>query len=283
MAWTVEDVAIMLQSVAGFDPEDPSCADVPVPSYCDNLTGTLSGLVIGIPYRWIEEDVPASQELRNAFDTAIDVFRGLGAVVRSVKLPPLVQYEDTKKIMAVCELFATHGNSLRVTPELFGANFRFRVMGGGIIRAEDYIIAMQTRAKLARAIQTSLTEVDVLMTPTEEPARLLGDQTPDSLFTHCGYLTAFNVSGNPSLALCMGFARSGLPISLQIVGRLFDEGTVLRTGNIYEKATPWRNRRPALATQATTAGRRSPGRAPTAHHSTRQGRRYSSLATRHLK
>ena len=95
-------------------------------------------------------------------------------------------------------------------------------------------------------MQAALRDVDVIMLPTGEPAKELKPQPPESLFTKAGYMTAFNVGGNPALALCMGFAEDGMPFSLQIVGKLFDEATVLRAGDAYERATPWRGKRPAL-------------------------------------
>jgi aspartyl-tRNA(Asn)/glutamyl-tRNA(Gln) amidotransferase subunit A len=93
--------------------------------------------------------------------------------------------------------------------------------------------------------------VDVLMLPTSEPAGKLEPVPPSSLFTRSSFTTPFNVGGNPALSVCCGFADNGLPFSLQIAGRLFDDATVLRVGDAYEKATPWRKRRPVLAARET--------------------------------
>ncbi|RAI57793.1 amidase [Roseicella frigidaeris] len=246
LAWTVEDVAILLGITAGHDPRDPGSADRPVPDYRAALTGDVRGLRIGVPWRWIEEDLPASAPTRVALTAALDVFRGLGATVQPVSLPPLQEYEDCKKIIAVVELFSIHARQLRETPELFGASLRWRIIAGGLVRAETYVQAMRQRSLLARRMQAAFAEVDVLMLPTGEPARPLQPVPPETLFTKRSYTTAFNVGGNPALALCMGFDAAGLPFSLQIVGRLFDEATVLRAGDAYERATPWRQRRPAL-------------------------------------
>lgn len=246
LAWTVEDVAILLGIVAGHDPRDPGSADRPVPDYRAALTGDVRGLRIGVPWRWIEEELPASAPTRAALDAALDVFRGLGATVQPVSLPPLQDYEDCKKIIAVAELFSIHARQLRETPELFGASLRFRIIAGGLVRAETYVQAMRQRSTLARRMQAALAEVDVLMLPTGEPAKVLKPVPPETLFTRRSYTTAFNVGGNPALALCMGFDAEGMPFSLQIVGHLFDEATVLRAGDAYERATPWRQRRPAL-------------------------------------
>lgn len=246
LAWTVEDVAILMTIVAGFDPKDPACADVPVPDYTKALTGDVKGLVIGVPWDWLEKDHPPSAPTRAALDAALAVYKDLGATIRPVTLPPLQDYEDCKKIIAIAELFSIHAKQLRETPELFGASLRWRIIAGGLLRAESYVQAMRQRSVLAAAMQAALREVDVMMLPTGEPAKELKPQPPESLFTKRSYTTAFNVGGNPALALCMGFDADGMPFSLQIVGRLFDEATVLRAGDAYERATPWRAKRPAL-------------------------------------
>lgn len=251
LAWTVEDVAILLGTVAGPDPQDPGCAALPVPDYRAALTGAVEGLVIGVPRRWLEDEAPPTAETRAAFDAALAVFKALGAEIREVSLPPLKQYDETKKIIAMSELFAIHAADLRTRPELFGASLRHRIIAGGLIRAEDYVGATRFRTDLARAMQAAMATVDVIMLPTGEPAGRLEPVPPESLFTKTSYTTAFNVGGNPALSVCSGFNAAGLPFSLQIVGRLFDEATVLRAGDAYERATPWRERRPMLATRAT--------------------------------
>lgn len=246
LAWTAEDVAILLQVIAGHDREDPASADVPIPDYSAALTGDVKGLVIGVPTRWLEDEMPLSAPTRAAFEAALEVFRGLGASVHPVTLPPLQQFDDCKKTIAVAELFTIHGKDLRTRPEMFGASLRYRIIAGGLVRAEEYILAMRLRTDLARSLQSVLSTVDLLMLPTSEPAGKLEPVPPSSLFTRPSLTTPFNVGGNPALSVCSGFNEAGLPFSLQIVGRLFDDATVLRAGDAYEKATPWRDRRPVL-------------------------------------
>lgn len=246
LAWTTQDVAILLQLIAGHDPEDPASADVPIPDYTAALAGDVKGLVIGVPTRWLEDDMPVSAPTKAAFEAALEVFGGLGASVRPVTLPPLQQFDDCKKTIAVAELFTIHGKDLRTRPELFGASLRYRIIAGGLVRAEEYILAMRLRTDLARSLQAVLSTVDLLMLPTSEPAGKLEPVPPSTLFTRPSLTTPFNVGGNPALSVCSGFNAAGLPFSLQIVGRLFDEATVLRAGDAYEKATPWRDRRPVL-------------------------------------
>jgi aspartyl-tRNA(Asn)/glutamyl-tRNA(Gln) amidotransferase subunit A len=246
LAWTSEDVAILMQVIAGHDPEDPASADVPIPDYAAGLTGDVKGLAIGVPFDWLEMECPLTPATRAAFDAALEVFRGLGATVRPVTFPSLQQFDDTKKIIAVSELFTIHGKDLRTRPDLFGASLRYRIIAGGLVRAEEYIQAQRLRTDLARAMQKVMTTVDLVMLPTTEPAGKLEPVPPASLFTKLSFMTPFNVGGNPALSVCSGFNQQGLPFSLQIAGRLFDDATVLRAGDAYEKATPWRDKRPSL-------------------------------------
>ena len=156
-------------------------------------------------------------------------------------------FNDAKKIIAIAELYSIHEKDLKTRPELFGASLRYRIIAGSLVRAEDYVQAMRVRRDLASAMQQIFTTIDLMMLPTGEPAGKLEPVPHYALFNDPSYTTAFNVSGNPALSVCSGYAANGMPQSLQIVGRLFEDATVLRAGHAYEKATPWRNRRPALS------------------------------------
>jgi aspartyl-tRNA(Asn)/glutamyl-tRNA(Gln) amidotransferase subunit A len=245
LAWTSEDVAILLQIIAGHDPEDPASADVPIPDYRAALTGDVKRLVIGVPWDWFEQ-LPLSAATAKAFDDTLSVYKSLGAEIRPVALPPLKDFDNTKKVIAVSELFAIHAQDLRTRPELFGASLRYRIISGGLVRAEDYILAMRARTDLARAMQKVMATVDVVMLPTQEPAGKLQPEDPATLFTKTSFTTPFNVGGNPALSICNGYAENGLPFSLQIVGKLFDDAAVLKVGDAYERVTPWREKRLVL-------------------------------------
>jgi aspartyl-tRNA(Asn)/glutamyl-tRNA(Gln) amidotransferase subunit A len=247
MAWTSEDLAILLQVTAGHDPLDPGSVDIPVPDYRAALTGEVRGLVIGVPWAWIEKEYPISPANRQALDDALDVLRTLGATVRPVGLPPILDYNDSKRVIAMAELFAIHEPVLRTRPDLLGQILRYRILCGALIRAEDYIQAMRMRTELSHAMQSAFTQVDVMVLPCNEPAGLLQAPKPEALFDAPSYTAPFNSSGNPALSICNGFNADGMPFSLQIAGRLFDEATVLRVGDAYEKATHWRQRRPDIA------------------------------------
>jgi aspartyl-tRNA(Asn)/glutamyl-tRNA(Gln) amidotransferase subunit A len=245
LAWTSEDVAILLRIIAGHDRKDPASADVPIPDYRAALTGDVKGLVIGVPWGWFEQ-LPLSTATAKAFDDALGVYKSLGAEIRPVELPSLKDFDSAKKVIAVAELFTIHAHDLRTRPELFGASLRYRIIAGGLVRAEEYILAMRARTDLARAMQQVMATVDVIMLPTQEPAGKLQPEDPATLFTKTSFTTPFNVGGNPALSICNGYAENGLPFSLQIVGKLFDDATVLKAGDAYERVTPWRGKRPVL-------------------------------------
>jgi aspartyl-tRNA(Asn)/glutamyl-tRNA(Gln) amidotransferase subunit A len=253
LAWTSEDVAILLSIVAGHDPADPGSADVPAKDYTAGLDAGIAGLVVGVPWRWIEEEAPLTPETRTGFDAALAVFRDLGAKVRAVEPPPMQAFNDAKKVIAMAELYSIHEKDLKTRPELFGDSLRYRIIAGSLIRAEDYVQAMRVRRDLAVALQQVFATVDLMLLPTGEPAGKLEPVPHSSLFTGASYTTPFNVGGNPALSVCNGFAANGMPQSLQIAGRLFEDALVLRAGHAYESATPWRDRRPVLNSQPKVA------------------------------
>lgn len=231
---SVEDAAIVLQALAGHDSRDSTTASRPAPDYRAALSSSIRGLRIGIPYAWFEEEAPASAEVMRAFSDALETFSDLGAVLVPVSLPSLLAYEDVKRIIAVVDLFSIHAQTLRTRPDLLGQNLRCRIVAGGLVRGEDYVQAHRMRQMLADAMQGVLDDVSLLLLPTAEPAGPLEPAPASILFSNPGWTAAFNVSGNPALAVPCGFSRNALPLSLQIVGRLFDEATVLRAGHLFE-------------------------------------------------
>jgi aspartyl-tRNA(Asn)/glutamyl-tRNA(Gln) amidotransferase subunit A len=183
-----------------------------------------------------------------AFEESVSVLKRLGGVFREVDLPPLQAYCDAKKVIAMAELFSVHAADLRERPEILGGSLRYLIGCGGLITAEEYIQASRWRLELARAMQDVFQEIDLLVLPTmAEPSPRLLTMKRDSFFTgEKSYTTPFNVSGFPALSLCNGFSRAGMPLSLQLAGRPFEEALVLNVAHVYEEATPWRNHRPAL-------------------------------------
>jgi aspartyl-tRNA(Asn)/glutamyl-tRNA(Gln) amidotransferase subunit A len=248
LAWTVEDSAIALQAIAGHDPADPASATWPVPDYRLASAATdLKGVHLGVARSMFERDCVASDEMRAAFEASVDVVRGLGAIVTDIELPPLDLYNATAFLIARGEGFAIHEKALRSRPQDYGALARDRLTIGAYIRASDMVQAMRRRLILAEATNTAMNGIDAILLPTTpDPAPRLAELAPYFSNQRPTYMRPFNLTGQPALSVCNGFDSAGLPLSLQIVGRCFDEVTVLRIGCAYERATPWRERRPQL-------------------------------------
>jgi aspartyl-tRNA(Asn)/glutamyl-tRNA(Gln) amidotransferase subunit A len=244
MARTVEDCAYLLQAMAGHDPADPASSRAPVDDYLTPLTRDIRGVRIGVPRAYFFEGL--DPEIERAFEEALEAFRRLGAEVRDVQIPSLHATHSFLLIL-MAEAFAYHERDIRQHPELYGDVLRERILAGALVTASEYTQAQRIRAQICRETADVLRDVDVLATPTAlKPATpFTVAQDPELAFPKSN-MPPFNLTGLPTLALPCGFSSSGLPLSLQVSGRPFEEGTVLRVGHAYEQATPWHARRPPI-------------------------------------
>ena len=263
MTWTVEDCAIMLQVLAGHDPKDPASANREIPDYRAALTGDIKGLRIGILRHLYEEDLTVAPEVHAALEEAYAVFRSLGAKLDEVRIRPAADYYAVKITIAESEQYAIHEEELRTRPGEFGADFLGRALPAILYSSSDYVQAQRERRFMLAEMEPVYAKYDVLLTPTASgPAPRLDAWRTIRFWQHASLTTPFNVTGGPALAQCMGFTAAGLPLSLQIVGRPFDETTVLRAAYAYEKATAWRGRRPVLDPGASFSTALPPTPAP---------------------
>ena len=244
MARTVEDCAYLLQAMAGHDPADPTSSRAPVDDYLAPLGRDIRGVKIGVPRTYFFDDI--EPEVAQAFEEALTTLRGLGAEVRDVTIPSLHTTPSFFLIVAA-EAFAYHEHDIRAHPELYGDVLRERILTGALVTAAEYTQAQRLRAQLCSEMAEVLRDVDVLATPTTPtPATsFTRAQDPELAFPRSN-TAPFNCTGLPTLALPCGFTASGLPLSLQLAGRPFAEGMVLRVGQAYEQATPWHTRRPPV-------------------------------------
>jgi aspartyl-tRNA(Asn)/glutamyl-tRNA(Gln) amidotransferase subunit A len=248
---TVEDAAIMLGAIAGYDPEDFATVPVPVPDYCAALTGDIRGLRVGVPrslfYGLLDDEV------RAAVEAALGVLRGLGAEVRDVE--PGVTREQ---VMEAWELVNAEGQEYHreafanrrddFSPELQAILSQPLPDAIGLTRA--YRVSYEIKQAFRRALE----EVDVLVAPTtmrtasiigEEPV-MVGEVELTTGGAFASLTMPFNLGGLPVVSLPCGFDALGLPIGMQIAGKPFAEETVLRAAHAYEQATEWHRRRPEL-------------------------------------
>ena len=252
---TVEDCALALMLIAGSDARDPLTTRRAVPNYRAALTRDVRGLRVGV-IRELTHGAETDPEMRAAVTRAIDVLRDLGADAAEISLP-LVPRAGAA-FMAICdsEGAALHLQWLRSRPADYDEGTRRRLLAAGLLPAALVHKAQQARTLIRRQVLDALVKYDVLVAPTaHRPAPAIASFTAPitsraeaatRFFTRRSFTTPAALAGVPALAVPCGFSAAGLPLSLQIIGRRFDDATVLRVGHAYEQATDWHRRRPAI-------------------------------------
>lgn len=247
MTWTSRDAALMLQALAGYDAQDPGSAKVAIPDYAAAMTGDIRGLKIGLIEHFYDGDDHADATVKQAMRDAGAVLTELGARVERVQLSPLQDFHACNMIIMMGEAMAIHEPHLRATPEKYGEIFRDRMMLGSVLTAQDYVQATRLRRVLTAELQVQFETYDVLLTAGGwGPAPPIDQMMPLFVFERPLLTSPFNVTGSPVAAVCNGFSTEGLPVGMQIIGRPFDEATVLQVADAFETATPWRDRRPDI-------------------------------------
>src|SRR5205814_10623662 len=195
------------------------------PKYRGALGPDLRGLKIGVlRYHW-EEDIPASEDVRTAMDAALDVLRRLGAQLEECRVRPLGEYFDVKIIIAESEIFSVHQKNLVARPKDFGADFRSRAFPSVLFTANDYVQATREHRRMMVEMEPLFSRFDAFVTAGMGEAPRIADYRSVSFWQKPSLLTAWNVTGQPVLALPNGFGRQGLPLGMQIVGRPFGAST----------------------------------------------------------
>jgi aspartyl-tRNA(Asn)/glutamyl-tRNA(Gln) amidotransferase subunit A len=252
---TVEDCALVLGIIAGHDPSDPLTTRRPTPDYRAALTGDVRGLRVGV-IRELTLGDDTDAEMRDGVLAATKVLAGLGAAVEDVSLP-LVPRAGAA-FMAVCdsEGAGRHLQTLRARGADYDEGTRRRLLTAALLPAGLVHKAQQARAAIRAQIYDALTRYDVLVAPTSpRPAPTIASYTAPitskaqaitHFFTRRSFPTPASLAGVPAMAVPCGFSAAGLPLSLQIIGRRFEDATVLRVGHAYEQATEWHRRRPSM-------------------------------------
>jgi aspartyl-tRNA(Asn)/glutamyl-tRNA(Gln) amidotransferase subunit A len=243
MARSAHDCALLLQAMAGHDPADPASATAPVDDYTARIDAGVAGLRVGVPRRYFYDEL--EPEMAAAMETALDVFRSLGAAVRDVEIPS-IEAAPAGSVILFAEAFAYHEDTLRRTPELFGRSARLPISAGGLFTAGEYVQAQRIRERLRAELLAVLTEVDLLVTPVSPGPATTFEATYSAPRPRISRTMPFNLAGLPALALPCGFTEAGLPLGMQIAGAPFAEALVLRAGHAYQGATDWHTRRPPV-------------------------------------
>ena len=269
---SVGDAAAALSVIAGADRCDSTSANEPVPDFSAALTGDVAGVRVGVPRAFVSEGVDDS--VRRAFDEALETLRSAGATLVDIDLPHarhaipvyylvctaeassnLARYDGVKygyrsPVARDAPLKTMYS---RTRDEGFGAEVKRRIMLGTYVLSAGYydafyLKAQQVRTLLRRDYERAFEQVDVVAMPTSPiPPFRLGEKTDDPLQMYLAdiFTVSVNLAGLPGISVPCGFAGT-LPIGFQLIGRMFDESTILRVADVYERATPWAARTPAI-------------------------------------
>ena len=248
MTWTVEDTAIMLQAIAGYDPKDPTTADVPVSDYLAGLRDGVRGLTIGVPREYFYEEAPGVDvQVIQAAERALEALSELGAEIRDVEIPHIKYAQAANQVIMMSEAYSFHEANLKSRRQDYGDMVRNRFLLGGLLSASDYNQALRMRRVIKDEMADALHQADVLVTPTyASPAPKIEGYAGGTTLTQPSFTGPFNVSGLPAVSTPAGLSDEGLPMGLQVVGRPFDEATALRVAYAYEQTARFIDRRPPV-------------------------------------
>ncbi len=250
MARSAEDCAYLLTAMQGHDARDPASADRHPENFAANLDKPIRGVRVGVVRRWYEQDMTADPEQVSAFEAAVKEFEALGVEIVPVDVPPLGQFDAACRVILHAEAFAIHHADLKRRPMDYAKITRMRVLSGAAVTAEEYMRAQRFRRTLCLRMAEVFKSVDLLLTPVypgpapsiDVMAKFLEATVPPR-----GIAAPFNITGGPALAVPCGFSKAGLPLNIQVAGRAFEDGLVLRAAHAFQKATDWHTRQPALA------------------------------------
>jgi aspartyl-tRNA(Asn)/glutamyl-tRNA(Gln) amidotransferase subunit A len=253
MTRSAADCALMLGAMAGYDPADASTSVLPVPDYGAALTGDLKGLRVGLLRGFFLEG--AAPEVRAAVEAAAATLARAGAVVDELSLEHMGLVPAASTAIVAAEALAYHAEFLRTRAAEYDPDVARRLRVSAFVGGADYVRAQQVRGLVRDAVDAALARRDVLLAPStpivapalDERQTTLGDGPSDVRGALLRFTRPFNLSGHPACALPCGFTAGGLPIGMQLVGRPFDEATVLRAADGFQRLTDFHARRPVLA------------------------------------
>ncbi len=231
---TVRDAALMLNVIAGHDPNDATSSREPVPDYTSRLGSDLKGMRIGVVR---ELNSGLSDDVARAFNAAQKQLAALGATVEEVSVPALAEGAMVTMVVLMAEALEFHEQWIRERPSDYGADVRSLIEISMTITAANYVRAQRERNLMLADTLRALENRAVLLTPTMATAApRIDDSQYDMIANMVRFTGPFNATGQPVLALPTGLSREGLPLSMQIIGKPFDEVTVLQVADAYERA-----------------------------------------------
>jgi aspartyl-tRNA(Asn)/glutamyl-tRNA(Gln) amidotransferase subunit A len=248
MARSVEDCAIMLQALSGYDPKDPASANAAVPDFSAGLRQGIRGLRIGVPRaNWFDESLGVAPETETVYDAALKTLRELGAEIVEIDGKPFSLARKANQTILIAEAYAYHEKTYQKTPEKFGSSVRRRMLEGAFLSAADYITAQRARSVVNQQMLANFARIDVLATPTvARPPDAFDTLDPNEQNLRPSFTNPFNLTGLPTISVPCGFTEGKLPVGLQIVAPAFAEASCFRVAYAYEQATEWHKQRPPV-------------------------------------
>jgi len=251
-AWSVADAALILEALAGPDPNDDSAAAEPPPKVDLPADPKLSGLRVGVPGNYFFERL--EPDVEKAVRAAVGKFRDLGAEIVEVEVAEIEDFTVLGRLILLPEATSVHRSRLKTRRADIGADVLALLDQGQFVPATDYLDAQRRRRELIRTLNRLFDQVNVIVTPTTpitapkigQGTVEIGGRTEDARLAATRLVRALNMAGVPTLSVPCGLDSRGLPIGLQIFGRAFDEAGVLRAGHAYEQASGWNRRRPQI-------------------------------------
>lgn len=238
----VEDAAITLQAIAGYDPKDPASADLPVPDFSAALQAGVAGLRIGVPRAFFAAASALTPDVLAGIDRTIAALRAAGATVEDIDLPDYALFSAVGRVIMISEAYAIHETNLRERTLDYGRITMERFVLGAAITSSDFIQALRLRRELTAAVNGALEKYDALITASALAVAPRFDKVPDNMSSAAPMQTMpFNVTGHPTMSVPTGLGEGGLPVGLQIVGRPFDEAMVFRVGRAVETLSGWQD------------------------------------------
>jgi aspartyl-tRNA(Asn)/glutamyl-tRNA(Gln) amidotransferase subunit A len=243
MTRCVEDAAIMFKAIVGPDSHDPTTLHQP-PFEIPPLTGDVRGMSLGVPKEWFYDDL--DPDVAKAVPEAINMLAKIGASTVEVEMPHLSDEAIRRSTIVPAEAFTYHEEVLSRRPEQFGPVVRGRIEAGMGVTATQYIRALQARQQLMREARLRMAHIDALVTPTTRIPSLRVEENEERMTELIHNTWPVNWMGLSAITVPCGFTSGGLPVSLQIIGKPYDEGAILQIAYAYEHNTDWHRRRPPL-------------------------------------
>ncbi len=245
IAQSALDCAMFLQACAGYDKLDKTSSKKPVPNYLDRINDNIEGLKIGIPSNYFFENT--QNDIVKKVEEVLDLFKSKGAILKSVEIDQIEYSASAALAIYLSEATSYHDDNIRKNPELYTDSVRTFLKLGDHILAKDYLAAQRYRTLIGENLKKIFLDVDILVTPGititapkigQSDIEINGENT-DVFSTLLHNTEPFDLSGLPAIVFPCGFDKNNLPVSIQLIGKPFDESRILSIANYFQKETDW--------------------------------------------